>query len=236
MWTIYLSSQSINTLGYVWFNSKLTLDSQINHLLKKANFITSKLYPLLKQVTLSYCINLWRVFLQPLFEFTLPLYVNESSQARKMKLKTILNKTFKGMTLLKKNVPEVYIEKLREYDLDQLSNRSKLVNEDKWISRKQGQVYMPNPEIEFLESSTSFLPKCLVELLNKYTMICPKCEGKTIMTAKHLSSRHGVELTDPLVLIKEMQEVDGPHRKQKLWMNTVRLHRELAFVKKFLSQ
>jgi len=57
----------------LWLNRKLTLDDQLAHIRRKANFIALKLSPLLHKVSLDYRKNLWEIFVKPLFEFLLPI-------------------------------------------------------------------------------------------------------------------------------------------------------------------
>ena len=52
----------------VWINGKLALDPQIKHIKEKVNFLSYKLWPLLKCVSLDYRINLWKVFVRPMFD------------------------------------------------------------------------------------------------------------------------------------------------------------------------
>jgi len=85
----------------LWIDSKMTMEPQLKHIKDKANFLTYKLYPLLKCASLSYRINLWKVLTRPLYEMLFGLYYYDGD-SNKEKVQRVLRKTFKSFTLLKK--------------------------------------------------------------------------------------------------------------------------------------
>ena len=94
----------VNQYKYLgtWFNQKLTLDTQIQHILEKTYFIRSKLSPTLYTASLDFRKNLWQIFVIPMYEFMLPLYYHEESSTKKELVQRMLRKSFKSYTSIKK--------------------------------------------------------------------------------------------------------------------------------------
>ena len=92
----------VNSNKYLglWLNQKLTMQPQLDHILKKTNFITIKLWPVLKKISLDYRKNLWTILVRPLFEQLTMLYYSERSITNKNKVLLLLRKTFRKFTHL----------------------------------------------------------------------------------------------------------------------------------------
>jgi len=61
----------------LWVNAKLTMDMQLDYIRDKAQYQVYKLWPLLKNVSLDYRINLWTVLIRPMFEMLISMFVRE---------------------------------------------------------------------------------------------------------------------------------------------------------------
>ena len=117
------------------------MDTQIKCILKQLNGIHYRLSPILYHATLDFRKNLWQTFIQPLFEFILPLYHREKAMTRKEKIQTALRNTFKSFTSLKKTVKTELIEDLIGYNIDERSNELQQISLEKWTCRKEGIKY-----------------------------------------------------------------------------------------------
>ena len=82
-----------------WISNKLTMDTQLNFIKQKTNFLTTKLYPLLREVSLSFRINLWEVFLKPLFDQLIHLFL-DASKSNQDRANRLFKYSFKRFTLL----------------------------------------------------------------------------------------------------------------------------------------
>jgi len=167
----------------VWVDSKLTLDPQLKYIKDKVSFLSQKLWPLLKCVSLDYRINLWRVFVRPLFEMVSSIYVVEGA-SNKEKVIGLLRKTFKSFTLLCKNVDNQTVEELMNFDFSARATASQRISRAKWEARKSrsSDEFMERKKRgEFcngdrnVKGSRVFYPKELQELINMKTALCPKC-------------------------------------------------------------
>ena len=80
----------------MWVDQKLYMDTQAQHIKKKADWISIKLWPVLKRVSMQYCKNLWTILMRPLFEQLAILYNAEKSKTNKGKIELALRYTFKS--------------------------------------------------------------------------------------------------------------------------------------------
>jgi hypothetical protein len=165
-----------------WFNQKLTMDTQIGYIIKKTNFIRSRLVPALYNATLDFRKNLWQIFILPLYEFILPLYYYEEAATNKEKLSLLLRNSFKSYTGLKKNVDTQLIEDLMTYNLPTRSCHLHYISTQKWVARLNGTVYEqygdPN---EFARPKRALnlcknQPKAMIKYINMQTVPCPMCK------------------------------------------------------------
>ena len=88
-------------LGLI-LDGKLTMTKQLELIDKKANFQVTKLWPILKIISLEERMNLWTILVRPLFEMLIFLYYAERSLTNIDKVDKLLRKTFKKFCMLKK--------------------------------------------------------------------------------------------------------------------------------------
>lgn len=107
------------------------------HINKKASFIRTKLSPLLNKSSLSYCKDIWEVFVCPLFEFTLPIYVSEPVVTRRLELERLVRRTFKKFTGIIKLASRDTVTRLCGYNIR--TRGRKMIEEErlKWVARKR---------------------------------------------------------------------------------------------------
>jgi len=89
-----------------WITNKLTLDSQLECIKKKTDILASKLFPLLHDVSLSFRINLWEIFIKPLFDQLVHLFYADTAKTNRSKATRLLKYTFKRFTLLSRSTPD----------------------------------------------------------------------------------------------------------------------------------
>ena len=196
----------VNQYKYLgtWLNQKLTLDTQIQHITKKVNFIRSKLSPSTYHATLDFRKNLWQIFVQPLIEFTLPLYFHEEAATRKAKLEILLRNSFKSFTSLKKTTKTDLVDRLMGYDIKARSEELHAISQKKWDCRKEGRLY-ERTHVKNKESVSrnlcKNLPKSMIKFINMQTSLCPTCKCKNEIarcSKEHLKNYHGLEIDDNL--------------------------------------
>jgi len=119
----------------VWIDGKLTMDPQLQHIKDKTNFLVYKLWPLLRNVSLDYRINLWKVLVRPLFEMLAGHYFAENKSNRE-KVQNCLRKTFKSFTLLFKNVDDDTVNELMGFQFEERTSEVWKLAKLKWEARK----------------------------------------------------------------------------------------------------
>ena len=124
-----------------WLNQKLTLDDQMEHIVKKTYYIRSKLSPSLYNASLDFRKNLWQIFVLLMCEFALPIYAAEEAATKKKKLNILLRASFRSYLSLKKTVKLTLLEDLMGYNLDSRAKRTQYISEQKWLHRQMGTVY-----------------------------------------------------------------------------------------------
>jgi hypothetical protein len=226
--------ESYKYLG-VQVDSKLTLNPQLSHIESKTNYIYFKLWPVLNKVSLDYRINLWNMLIKPLFEMCLSLYT-EISSTNQEATRTMIRKTFRKLTLLKKNVSRDTVEKLMDFDFDQRVAETMEVTKVKWEARKRNVT----PEYPTKETMTKNLkkklkilyPKELQEMLNISTAVCNKC--RVPCGPAHMVTEHKIYIPDTETVLQRMKEINEKGRNQKANRKAI-LRNAGEYLKPFLS-
>ena len=103
---------------------------------KKASlYLYHKLFPLLRNVSLDYKINLWQVLIRPLFDMLLGHFQVECVSNRE-KVLVLMRKSFKKFTLLKKNVGNDVVMTLVGNDFSERVQYVCDVARKRWATRK----------------------------------------------------------------------------------------------------
>lgn len=216
----------------LWLDKKLTLDPQLHHIKKKSGFIRSRLAPLLGGISLDYRINLWTVFIRPLFDQTLSILYAERNHTNPEKVRRLIRKTFKDFTLLPKNTEDKIIEKLSQYNIDHRAANTVEKNTIKWESRKKREEpnYQEMLSTRPQETENGPLPKELQEYISIQTALCPAClqlGKKAVVRPSHLLT-HNLEAPSPLDLIEEMTGIKVKKKNGNLSrIKTLRARRNL---------
>ena len=182
--------------------------------LEAANTIRSRLSPIIYHATLDFRKNLWQLFIQPLFEFILPLYCYEKSSSKRQKIQLSIRNTFKSFTSLKKTTKTELIDKLMGYNIEERSQNLYSISFQKWECRKQGRTYSKTQsQTQEREEKTNLcknLPKSMIKYINMQTALCPKCKSNNIMTRcskEHLENYHEFRIADVYEIINKVKDV-----------------------------
>ncbi len=192
----------------------LTLDRQIEAITQKSNWISTKLWHVLRKVSVSYRINLWTIFIRPLFELLTLFYALERSVSNRSKVERALRVTFKKFTQLKNNIKDKIVNDLMKFDINARAEMNLNLAREKWESRVQNRkVRHPNIRERWKRTIMILLiPREVQEILNLMTALCPKCPQK-VCSPEHLKASHQLWLPT----YKEiMPEVEKNKRSQYL--------------------
>ena len=202
--------ESYKYLG-MWVDRKLYMDTQVQQIKKKADWISIKLWPVLKRVSMQYCKNLWTILIRPLFEQLTILYNDEKSKTNKGKIELALRYTFKKFTLLKRNTSNDIIHDLMQFNIDERSMTNTETAIRKWEARlafsSSTAERRVDPAQRPQESKIRFLPKELQQILNLMAAKCPKCKGAgtRICSKQHLEQQHQIIIPTYADLIKTIE-------------------------------
>ena len=201
--------------------NKLTLDPQISHIRQKVNFLSHKLWPLLRCVSLGYRINLWNVFVRPMFDMLVSLYVMEGESNRE-RVTRLLRKSFKSFTLLGKNVDNKTVEGLMSLDFNERAIGLQRVARAKWEARKSRTFgcVLEEERKSCSESEGSgksprvLYPKEIQVFFNLKTALCPKCGVPC--SSRHLLDVHRIYVPDNMAVLERCRLMSTEGFEQKL--------------------
>ena len=143
--------------------------------------------------------NLWQCFIQPLFEFTLPLLSFDGTNSNLANLQRLLRNTFRSFTLLSKSTSIEDMNFLMGYDIIKRERFIRYVSAQKWNFRVKGEIYDSKSDkyaSQLLPTDpvvTKYLPKEAALYSNLLCAVCPKCKGLR-MSASHLWLTHGLKI------------------------------------------
>ena len=102
-----------------------------------------KLSPVFYSLSLEMRKNLWQVFVEPLFGFTLPCFIKKKQPQKKkwMEYSEDPSRTLRG---LGKTIDNQSIEEQMGYNLSNRSKHVQYISEKKWKFGLEGKVYSPN--------------------------------------------------------------------------------------------
>ena len=185
----------------LWINAKLTTDAHLEQISKKVEIQTLKLWPLLKNVSLDFRINLWTVYVRPLFEMVIGLY-EEEGKSNRNKIESLIRKTFRKFTLLKKNVSKKVIVALMDFNFENRVKEVSEITKIKWEARVRHETPIYPANLREEKSVKIYYPKELQVLLNLKTALCMKC--RVPCSSKHLSDKHSIHIPTNDEVLKQM--------------------------------
>ena len=190
-----------------WISNKLTMDAQLDHIKRKNDFLVTKLFPLLHDRSLSFRINMWEVFVKPLFDQLVHLFYADKAKTNQAKAERLFKYTFKRFTLLSKSTPDNLIYRLAGYSLDSRAKEVFLKDEMKWKERLGVKNKSELIQVSSPKKFEAILPRELQIYINLSRSTC-KYHNSAILNSKHLCRSHGIEIPcyeDILLKIEEMK-------------------------------
>ena len=185
--------QSYKYLG-TWMDSKLSCNSQVNYIKKKAAHLYSKLYPYLSSASVEGRRDMFMTLVMPLFNSALILLNAEPSKTQQINVRRVCRGIFKQFLLISKRTNSILVEDMMRKDLDLMAKEEAIINEQKWQCRKDRIEYRGNIKKRPLNSLRG-VPANWSELINSVTKQCPKCKHlKKVTNRWHLKYYHGIEL------------------------------------------
>jgi len=197
----------------LWINSKLNIKDHITHIKQKAEFQTIKLWPLLKNTSLDFRMNLWTILIRPLFEMLTCLYKNENSRSNREMIVRLLRVAFKKFALLKKNVSKYMVEKLMNFDFEKRAEEVFKINQIKWEARKLNQLPAFPKSRKEPTHKRCYYPKELQQILNLKTALCPQC--KVPCSSQHMNSSHQIFIPNDEELLDLLDRVNANNKERK---------------------
>jgi len=179
----------------------------LSYIATRVNVLSLKLWPALTNASRDFRINLWTVLVRPLFEMLTGLYINEE-KTNKERIESVIRKSFKKFTLLKRNTSDKVIYAMMDFNFDARAEEVINIAQKKWDARKNHQI--PNLGTVYKKSAPAketkiFYPKELQILLNQKTAICPHC---TVPCGSgHMIKEHNIHIPSNMTLLDTMREV-----------------------------
>ena len=91
---------------------------------------------MLRDVSLSMRINLWEIFIKPLFDQLTHLFLADTAKTNQNRAKILLKYSFKRLTLLARSTPDKLIYSLSGYSLSYRAVTTYNKDEIKWSERQ----------------------------------------------------------------------------------------------------
>jgi len=161
--------------------------------------------------------DLWNLLIKPMFEMVAGLFYNEGVSNRNEVFR-IMRKSFKGFTLLKRNIDDITVETMMNYDFEQRAIDVQNIARIKWEARKRHST----PDFKFTTKKTSvrdtkkdgkvFYPKEIQEFLNLLT--APIC--KIRCSARHMLEFHNIFTPTHEATLSKCKEFTNEGTKLKL--------------------
>ena len=185
------------------------MNTQIEQIKKKTEWISIKLWPALKRVSIQYCKNLWTILIRPLFEQLTILYNAEKSKSNKGKIELAVRFRFKKFMLLKKDTNNDIIHDLIQFNIEERSATNTETAKQKWEAGLARTYYTAeltvDPSERPRERKRRLIPKELQQILNLMTAKYTKCEGTRTCSKQHLEQQHQIIVPTYTGLIKSIE-------------------------------
>lgn len=197
-------------------NSKLTLNDQLAHI-KKSFFITHKLALFIKETSADMKVNLWTVFIRPLFEFTYPLLTHEKYATHKEKMLNLLRFSFRKFVGLIKHVDNDLVYYILGFKPD---DRIEIVRQHTpriYEAREQGLSLHTCPINTWEGQSLSRVACNIFKLINIQCGMCP-AHPQARLTVNHYNTHHRLpdepDMPNIRELIASMRQIIDTRRMQ----------------------
>ena len=200
----------------MWVDQKLYMGLKLDQIKKKADWISIKLWPVLKRVSMEYCKKLWTILIRPLFEQLSILYYCERGKANKEQVQQVLRHTFRRFTLLKKNISNEVIHDLMQFDINERANQNMAATKHKWEVRMGRELYVKDEPILSTSKTRRILAKELQQILNLLAAKCPVCQQSRSCSKEHMEHTHQILIPTYKEMIETIERKTGEAKDNKL--------------------
>jgi hypothetical protein len=175
-----------------YFDSKLTMNCQIECIERKSNFLFTRLYPYLSNATADARKDMWRTMVLPLFNALLVLLYFEKAKTNSWRVLRLLIGTFKRFLMIPKNTSTSLVYEMIGMDIPELVAINAVNSEEKWEARKERR----KPDLVSKTETPNYLrgiPNDWCLILKQQFSICPVCK-ENIRNEYHLSTIHNIDI------------------------------------------
>ena len=168
------------------------MDTQIDSIKKKSNFLFTKLYPYLSYATADARKDMWRTMVLPLFNALLVLLYYEKAKTNSWKALRLLIMTFKRFLMIPKNTSTTLVYEMMGIDMAEIVAKIVVNSEEKWEARKNGRQPDLIPKTE-VPNYLRGIPNDWCHILKQQCSICPICK-KSTRNETHMSTVHNIDI------------------------------------------
>ena len=173
-------------------DSKLTIQTQIDFIRQKSNFLFVRLYPYLTNATAGGRKDMWRTMIYPLFNALLALLYFEKSEFYHQQMLRLWRQTFKRFMLVPKSTNSELVDEMLGIDLIELITLNAQNSARKWNAR----CYRKRPDLLHRTESKDYLkgiPNEWCLILKQQCSLCPLCKNST-RNEWHMEAIHQTEV------------------------------------------
>jgi len=184
----------------VLINQKLSPETHLNWLKSRLIYLHNKLSPVLSQVSVNYCHNLWQLLVKPLLDPLAILGSLEVAQCWKEKVERLFKLSLKQFLNLGITTPNETLYYISGYNIHE---RGEILIQDatkRWEARKSHSKFVKSPLPQF-KHRLKYAPKSFSRYVCMLNAMCPQCKD-TRISAEHLQSIHQL----PILTAEEICE------------------------------
>lgn len=177
-------------LGY-YLDCKLTVDSQIDFIEKKSNFLWTRLYPYLSNASADGRRDMWKTMVMPLFNAVFTILNLEKSLEAKDKVLRLWISTFKRFLMIPKNTSTLLVGEMIGTDIDELIETYAKNATEKWLARKERRDFTTAKSVSI--NLLKGISNDWCTILKQQFGLCYICRN-SIKSAKHMELVHQTEI------------------------------------------
>ena len=177
-----------------WLNPKLTCESQIKKINKKAGALFTKLYPYLSAATADGRRDMFMTMVAPLFNAAHILLSYEKSASHKRSLVRRWKCILKQFLMVSKRTNTALVEEMSAKEIVKMAKKTQKDSAKKWKAR-ENYARIPNTRQVETINKLRAVPNSWCKLVNTMVKKCPVCKKKGVVCNRwHLKYAHNIEL------------------------------------------
>jgi hypothetical protein len=196
------------------------METQLDFIRKKSNFLFAKLYPYLTNATADGRKDMWRTMICPLFNGLLALFYFEDSDTHMGNFFGLWYSTFKKFMLIPQSTNGFIVDEMLGIDPVELIMRTSENAVKKWYSRWNREELKEKPELVKKKESKNYLkgiPNEWCTILKQQCGLCKICKNST-RNPSHMEFKHGIKIQpykEIWDLIKKFYDSETEKQKKK---------------------